>query len=250
MVRIRCGERGRISPKNFTLRPDLFLDFRLTFGYCIFVTFGKLSICMEKGMYLTDKQRTIYDFIKTYIETHDIAPSYEEIRDRFGFHSLSTVFEHLRTLERKGAITKGRSNEKRAIRISDFGKRSIAIPLVGTVAAGRPLEVYEIRETIDIPEEMLSHGENVALRVRGASMIESGIHDGDVVVVKRQSSAENGQIVVALVDGEVTIKRIYYHKDSIELRASNPEVGPIYVTGGKDLKIYGILIGLYRKYNM
>ena len=81
-------------------------------------------------------------------------------------------------------------------------------------------------------------------------MIESGIHDGDVVVIKRQSSAENGQIVVALLDGEVTIKRIYYHKDSIELRASNPEVAPIYVTRGQDLKIYGILIGLYRKYNM
>lgn len=201
-------------------------------------------------MYLTEKQRTIYNFIKAYIESHDIAPSYEEIKSSFGFRSLSTVFEHVRTLERKGVITRGRSNEKRAIRISDFGKRSLTIPLVGTVAAGRPLEVYEIQETIDVPEEMLSRGENVALRIRGDSMIESGIHDGDVVVVKRQSSAENGQIVVALVDGEVTIKRIYFHEDSIELRASNPGVEPIYVNRGQDLKVYGILVGLYRKYNI
>jgi repressor LexA len=201
-------------------------------------------------MYLTERQRTIYDFIKEYIEVHDIAPSYEEIRSRFGFHSLSTVFEHIRTLERKGAISKGKSNEKRAIRIADFGKRSVTIPLVGTVAAGRPLEVYEIQETIDVPEEVLSRGENVALRIRGDSMIESGIHDGDVVVVKRQTSAESGQIVVALVDGEVTIKRIYFHRDRIELRASNPEVESIYVNRGQEFTIYGILVGLYRKYNM
>jgi repressor LexA len=201
-------------------------------------------------VYLTQKQREIYEFIRTYIEDHDIAPSYEEIKERFGFHSLSTVFEHLRTLERKGAITKGRSNEKRAIQVCDFDSRSVSVPLVGTVAAGRPIEVYEIRETIDIPEEMLSRGENVALKVRGESMIESGIHDGDVVVVKRQNSAENGQIVVALVDDEVTIKRVYFHGDRIELRASNPEVGPIYVTRGQDFKVYGILVGLYRKYNM
>jgi len=201
-------------------------------------------------MYLTQKQRGIYEFIRAYIEDCDIAPSYEEIRERFGFHSLSTVFEHLRTLERKGAITRGRSNEKRAIQVCDFDSRSVSIPLVGTVAAGRPIEVYEIRETIDVPEEMLSRGENVALKVRGESMIESGIHDGDVVVVKRQKGAENGQIVVALVDDEVTIKRVYFHEDRIELRASNPEVGPIYVNRGQDFKVYGILVGLYRKYNM
>ena len=201
-------------------------------------------------MYLTEKQRRVYEFVREYIETHDIAPSYEEIRDHFGFHSLSTVFAHLLTLERKGAITKGKSNEKRAIQVCDFDSRSVSLPLVGTVAAGRPIEVHEIRETIDVPEEMLSRGENVALKVRGESMIESGIHDGDVVVVKRQNSAENGQIVVALVDDEVTIKRVYFHGDRIELRASNPTVGSIYVSGGQDFKIYGILVGLYRKYNM
>ncbi|UCB44972.1 MAG: transcriptional repressor LexA [Spirochaetota bacterium] len=201
-------------------------------------------------MYLTEKQKRVYQFIKEYIETYDIAPSYEEIRNRFRFRSLSTVFDHVRTLERKGAITKGRSNEKRSIRLSDIGRRSVAIPLLGTVVAGRPLEMYEILDTVDVPEEMLSHGENVALRVRGDSMVESGIHNGDVVIVKRQNSAENGQIVIALVDGEVTIKRVYFHPDMIELRASNPAMESIYVKEGQDLKIYGILVGLYRRYNV
>jgi repressor LexA len=200
-------------------------------------------------VYLTDKQRLVYEFIKGYIDTHDIAPSYEEIRDHFGFKSISTVFDHIRMLERKGVITRGESNQKRALQLVSFGRRSVTIPLVATVAAGSPLEVYEIEESIDVPEEMLGGGDNAALKVRGDSMIDSGIFDGDIVIVKRQNTAENGQIVVALVDGAATIKRIYYHRDRIELRASNPAVKPIFVTGEQVLEIYGILVGMYRKYN-
>jgi repressor LexA len=200
--------------------------------------------------YLTEKQRQIYQFIKGYIDTHDIAPSYEEIRAHFGFNSLSTVFDHIRMLEKKGVLIRGGANQKRSLQLVSFGKRSMTIPLVATVAAGSPLEVYEIEESIDVPEEMLGGGENVALKVRGSSMIDSGIFDGDIVIVKRQSTAENGQIVVALVDGAATIKRIYYHGDSIELRASNPEVEPLFVTEGQVLEIYGILVGMYRKYNL
>jgi repressor LexA len=168
-------------------------------------------------MYLTDKQKRVYEFIKDYITTYDIAPSYEEIKGHFNFKSISTVFDHIKTLERKGFITKSGINQKRALQLVNFGKRSVTIPLVGTVAAGRPLEVYEIQEYIDVPEEMLASGENVALKIRGDSMTDSGIYDGDIVIVKRQNTAENGRIVVALVDGEATIKRIYYHGDRIEL---------------------------------
>jgi repressor LexA len=201
-------------------------------------------------VYLTEKQREVYEFIKRYIDTHDIAPSYEEIKDHFGFKSISTVFDHIRMLERKGVLLRGGSNQKRALQLVSFGKRSVTIPLVATVAAGSPLEVYEIEESVDVPEEMLGGGDNVALKVRGNSMIDSGIFDGDVVIVKRQNTAENGQIVVALVDGASTIKRIYYHRDHIELRASNPEVAPIFVTEGQTLEIYGILVGMYRKYTV
>jgi len=199
-------------------------------------------------MYLTDRQKEIYNFIKDYIKKRGIAPSYEEIKKEFGFKSLGTVFEHLKTLEKKGYIQKGSYNQKRAIQIADFGKKSLTIPLVGIVAAGSPLEVYETIDYIDVPEEMLGKGENVALKVKGNSMIDSGIFDGDIVIVKRQSTAENGQIVVAIIDGEVTIKKIYFHKDTIELRASNPKVKPIFVTSDKDFQIYGVLVGLYRKF--
>jgi repressor LexA len=200
-------------------------------------------------VYLTTKQREVYEFIKHYIDTHDISPSYEEIRDHFGFRSVSTVFDHVRMLERKGVLLRGASNQKRALQLVSFGRRSVTIPLVATVAAGSPLEVYEIEESIDVPEEMLGGGDNVALKVRGSSMIDSGIFDGDIVIVKRQSTAENGQIVVALVDGAATIKRIYYHRDRVELRASNPEMEPLFLTGEQSLEIYGILVGMYRKYN-
>jgi len=201
-------------------------------------------------VYLTEKQREIYQFIKGYIDAHDIAPSYEEIKDHFGFKSISTVFDHIRMLERKGVLIRGGSNQKRALQLVSFGKRSVTIPLVATVAAGSPLEVYEIEESIDVPEEMLGGGDNVALKVRGNSMIDSGIFDGDIVIVKRQNTAENGQIAVALVDGAATIKRIYFHRDRIELRASNPEMGPIFVAEGQLLEIYGVLVGMYRRYNL
>jgi len=201
-------------------------------------------------VYLTEKQKKIYQFIKQYINNHDIAPSYEEIKNHFGFRSVSTVFDHIKTLEKKGVIIKGGINQKRSLQLVGFGKRSVSIPLVATVAAGSPLDVYEIKESIEVPEEMLGGGENVALKVRGNSMIDSGIFDGDIVIVKRQNTAENGQIVIALVDGEATIKRIYYHGDKIELRASNPEVDPIFITGEQVLQIYGILVGMYRKFNI
>lgn len=202
-------------------------------------------------MYLTEKQKRVYEFIKEYIAAHEIAPTYEEIKKKFGFRSISTVFDHIQTLEQKGFIAKGGVNKKRALQVIPFGKRSVTIPLVGTVAAGRPLEVYEIQEHIDVPEEMLASGENVALKIRGDSMVDSGIYDGDIVVVKRQSTAENGRIVVALVDGEATIKRIYYHGDkTVELRASNPEVSPLFVTEKQNLRVFGVLVGLYRTFNL
>jgi repressor LexA len=201
-------------------------------------------------MYLTEKQKRIYQFIKEYISHYGIAPSYEEIRTHFGLKSTSTVFDHIRTLEKKGYIARGGTNQKRSLQLINFGKRSVTIPLVGTVAAGRPLEVYEIQEYIDVPEEMLGRGENVALKIRGDSMVDSGIYDGDIVIVKRQNTAENGQIAVALVDGEATIKRVYFHKDGVELRASNPSVVSIFVTEKQDLQIFGILVGLYRTFNL
>ncbi len=120
------------------------------------------------------------------------------------------------------------------------------IALLGTVAAGKPLEPIEDRKQIVLPKSLLSGGENFALRVRGDSMIEDGIHDGDVVVVKRQSTAENGQTVVAVVNGEATVKRFYRMESGVELRPANPAAQPIVLESGV-LEIRGVVIALIRK---
>ncbi len=199
-------------------------------------------------MNLTEKQRRVYSFIKEYIEENDISPSFIEIRDYFGFRSLNAVYEHVDTLVKKGLIKKGLSNKKRSMTLAEQKRASVSIPLLGLVRAGEPIEACEAVEYVDVPEEMLGRGENVALRVTGDSMIESNICDGDVVIIKRQSTAENGQIAVAIMDNKATIKQIYFHKDKIELRPRNPEMKPIFISGSADFQIYGVLVGLFRKY--
>lgn len=177
-----------------------------------------------------------------------MSPSFLEIQEHFGFKSLNAVYEHVDNLYKKGFITKGLSNEKRSITLTEQKKRAVSIPLLGLVRAGEPIEACEAVEYVDVPEDMLARGENVALRVTGDSMIESNICDGDVIIIKRQSTAENGQIAVAIIDNKATIKQIYFHKDKIELRPRNPEMKPIFITGDKDFQIYGTLVGLFRKY--
>lgn len=199
-------------------------------------------------MHLTEKQKRVYKFIREYIETNEMSPSFLEIQDYFGFKSLNAVYEHVDNLVRKGFLRKGLSNEKRSISLTDERRRSVAIPLLGLVRAGEPIEVCETVDYIDVPEEMLARGENVALQVTGDSMIESNICDGDIIIVRRQSTAENGQIAIAIIDNQATIKQIYYHKDKIELRPRNPEMKPIFISGDKDFQIYGTLVGLFRRY--
>jgi repressor LexA len=199
-------------------------------------------------MHLTEKQKRVYMFIKEYIKDNDMAPSYMEIREHFGFSSLNAVYEHIDNLVRKGFIKKGLSNQKRSITLADRKRRAVSIPLLGLVRAGEPIDVCESIEYIDVPEEMLARGENVALRVTGNSMIDGNICDGDVIIVKRQNTAENGQVVVALIDNQATVKEIHYHKEKIELRPRNPEMKSIFVNGSEDFQIYGILVGMYRKY--
>ncbi len=199
-------------------------------------------------MHLTEKQKRVYMFIKEYIKNNDMAPSYLEIMEHFGFSSLNSVYEHLDNLIKKGFIKKGLSNHKRSITLTGRKKTAVSIPLLGLVRAGDPIEVCETVDYVDVPEEMLARGENVALRVTGNSMIDGNICDGDVIIVKRQNTAENGQVVVALINNQATVKEIHFHKGKIELRPRNPEMESIFVTGSEDFQIYGILVGMYRKY--
>ncbi|MBN2038815.1 MAG: transcriptional repressor LexA [Spirochaetes bacterium] len=199
-------------------------------------------------MYLTEKQKRVYKFIKEYIEENDLSPSYTEIKEYFGFSSLNAVYEHIDNLVRKGFVQKGSSNQKRSITLTGISKRAVSLPMVGLVRAGAPIDAYELREYIDVPEEILAKGENVALTVTGNSMIESSICDGDVIIVRRQNTAENGQIVVALINNQATVKEIHFHENQIELRPRNSEMNPIFVNSDDDFQIYGVLVGMYRKY--
>ncbi len=195
---------------------------------------------------LTQKQRAVYEFVKGYIETRGIAPSYEEIRKAFRFRSYNSVQKHLKRLEEKGYITSPWKNRKRALELVDPGPVARILPLLGRVAAGRPIEAIPNPENVEVPEILLRGEDNFALRVVGDSMVDEGIRDGDIVIVKRQRDAQNGQTVVALIGDDATIKQFHRRGTRVELRPANPRMRPIVVDEG-DLQIQGIVIGLIRK---
>lgn len=202
-------------------------------------------------MPLTKRQKEILDFLRAFLEEHGYAPSYEEIARHFAYGSLATVHEHLENLQRKGYIRKS-YNESRSIELVPVGSRiaAVELPLLGTVAAGVPIEAIEEQETIAVPEDLLGRsGQNYVLRVKGDSMIDEQIRDGDYVVVNARQSAENGAMVVALVHGDsATVKRFYREPDGrVRLQPANPEMPPLYFDAA-DVRIQGIVVGVIRRY--
>ncbi len=202
-------------------------------------------------MPLTKRQREILDYLSDYIGDHGYAPSFEEIAVSMGFKSLATVHEHLSNLERKGVIRRG-YNESRSIEVLTRARQpGIAeLPLLGTVAAGEPIEAVEDRDTIAVPEAMLpATGPNYVLRVRGDSMIEEQIRDGDYVVVHGRGSARNGETIIALLqNSHATVKKLYREKDGrVRLQPANSSLEPIYVDEN-DLTIQGVVVGVIRRY--
>jgi repressor LexA len=186
---------------------------------------------------LTKRQKQILDYI-------------EEIGERFELRSMATVHKHLSNLEEKGLIRR-KWNHSRAIEVTDNRPRpqSCTIPLLGRVAAGRPIEAIEGSDTIDVPASLIGKRDSYALRVQGDSMIEEGILDGDLIIVEEKLEPRNGECVVATVDGEATVKRFYREKNgSVRLQPSNSAYKPILVKGG-DLKIRGAVVGLIRRYH-
>lgn len=196
---------------------------------------------------MTPKQKKVYEFIRGYAKTYGFSPSYDEIRLKFGLKSYNSVQKYLRQLEAKGMIRSPWANMKRAIELVERPKPSLSIPLLGTVAAGTPIEPVEIEEEIEVPEGFAGKGDHFVLKVKGASMIDEGISHGDLVVVRRQRSAENGQTVVAVVDGEATIKRFFARKGRIELVPANEKMEPI-VAEAERIEIRGVVVALMRKY--
>jgi repressor LexA len=200
-------------------------------------------------MKLTDKQKAFLEYVSRYIEDWGRPPSFDEICSEFNFHSYNTVTTYLRILERKGYIRLPKEkNRKRAIEvISPVETRRFEFPLLGKVAAGKPIEAVEDVRAIEVPPSMIGSGDHFVLQVKGNSMEEDGILDGDFVVIRKQPTAESGETVVALINNEATVKKYYKRNGFVELRPAHTGMEPITVKEG-DLRIEGKVVGVMRYY--
>ena len=201
-------------------------------------------------MVLTPRQREVYNFICRFQEAHGYAPSIAEIRAHLGLNSPATVHQLLSALEREGLIRRI-PNVSRGIEIvkQESSEQACEIPLLGVVAAGQPIEAILSHEVVNIPPDLLGRGRTFALRVRGDSMIDEHIRDGDFLIVEARPTAENGQTVVALVDGsDATVKRFYRDSNQVRLEPANPAYKPILIKPAERVSIQGIVIGVIRKY--
>lgn len=201
---------------------------------------------------LTKRQKEILDYVAQSIELNGYAPSYREIAEAFKLGSVATVAEHVETLVQKGLLRKG-DNEARSLQLTqpeDFeAESSVGLPILGLIAAGQPIETIEgHKETLEVPPFMVGRRESYVLQVKGQSMVEDGILDGDYVVIQEKDVPSNGEVVVALVEGEATLKRYYKEKDHIRLQPANSAMEPILIKGGTNIQIQGVVIGVIRKY--
>ncbi len=195
---------------------------------------------------ITPKQKKVLDFITSYTQKKGYAPSLEEIKLHLNLKAISTIHEHVEALKDKGYLKK-EENQPRGVLPIDKDINTLEIPLVGTIAAGEPIEALEIPdETITITKGLLGNLNNYyALRVRGSSMINEGIFDGDIVVLRKQQTADNGQTVVAIIDeNQATLKKLYREKDRIRLQPANPTLFPIY---RDEVEVRGVVVEIIRK---
>lgn len=202
------------------------------------------------GLPLTARQRELLDYLEQFIEAHGFAPTLSEIGRHFGIRSLATVHKHLRNLECKGQIRR-LANRSRAVELVPVAKaaRARRLPLLGEVAAGKPIEAVEVADTISVPEELIRGRNTFVLRVRGNSMVEEGIWDGDYIVVEGKPTAENGDTVVATIDGEATVKKFYRERgDNIRLQPANETLQPI-IARSSAVEIKGVVAAIFRKYH-
>ena len=202
-------------------------------------------------MSLTKKQKQVYDYIVHYLEENEISPTQVEIKEHFGFKSLGSVQDYIKYLKGSGYLASDSNSVRGLTPLNPNSLTSnqdvIDIPLHGKVAAGNPIEAIEGTETITVPSSMIGIGNHYALTISGESMIEDGILDGDLIVVKEQQTAKNGDTVVATIDNEATVKRFYKKEKQIELHPANSTMKPIVVKDG-NFQIRGVLVGLIRAY--
>lgn len=204
---------------------------------------------------LTKRQREVLDYVTQFIELHGYAPSYREIAANFKYGSVATVAEHIESLVAKGMLQKG-DNEARSIQLvtpSDSTidvSSTVGLPILGLVAAGQPIETLGTHaETLEVPPFMVGRRNSYVLQVKGQSMVDEGINDGDYVVVQEKQDPSNGEMVIALINGgEATLKRFFKEKGHIRLQPSNITMQPIIIEAGTPIEIQGVVIGLIRKY--
>jgi repressor LexA len=201
-------------------------------------------------MVLTPRQREVYEYIRRFSDVHGFAPTIAEIRAHLGLSSPATVHQLISALEREGLIRRIK-HASRGIELirPEANDAPCEIPLLGVVAAGQPIEAVLNHESVVIPPDMLGRTRTFALRVRGDSMIDEQIRDGDYLIVESRETAENGQTVVALVDGtDATVKRFYREASQVRLEPANPAYQPI-IKPAERVHIQGIVIGVIRKYH-
>ena len=201
--------------------------------------------------YLTERQRDVLGFISGRIKADGVAPTLQEIADAFGFRSTASAQKHVAHLERKGFLQREK-HQKRGLVLPRTPAPSVAaaakLPLYGVFAAGAPIESIPDDEQVFVPADFLRAGDHFVLRVRGDSMIGDGVHDGDLVVIQRAENAPDGEMVVALVGDEVTLKRIYREGTStVRLQPANPTL-PTMIAPAAEVQVQGIVVGLLRRY--
>jgi len=196
---------------------------------------------------LTRRQKQIFDFISEYINKHEVSPTFKEIKRRFKLRALSTVHQHIETLIDKGYLNKNENS--RGVEVKKSIEDFVSVTLAGTITAGQPIEVIEEKETIAIPKINLPHGKEIfALKVIGNSMIQENINDGDIVLIKKQPYANNGDRVVALIDNtEATLKKIFIENNKIRLQPANAKYKPIFIEP-ENLLIQGVVIDVIKNY--
>jgi repressor LexA len=203
--------------------------------------------------YLTERQKSVLEYIAEYQKKHGISPTHREIRDQFGYSSFGTVYKHLRLLQEKGYLHRD-WNQKRGLELlravpGIVTNSSSEIPFMGRIAAGMPIEALPGNDHITVPDYLFQGlaDDHYVLRVSGESMIEEGIHDGDFVIVLRRELAAPGEMVVALVHDEATLKHFFPEGERVRLQPANPHMKPIYVAAA-DVRVQGVVVGLMRKF--
>jgi repressor LexA len=201
-------------------------------------------------MHLTRRQKQILDYLSRYIDRRGYAPTLEEVGEHFHLRSPATVHKHLTNLETKGLIRRA-WNRSRALELvpTEVKLEAVELPLLGRVAAGAPIEAIEARETIFVPQDLVGRKETYVLQVKGDSMVDEQIRDGDYVIVENRKTARDGEMVIALLDGEsVTLKKLYREPGGkVRLQPANARMKPIVVDQG-GLHVQGVVIGVLRKY--